>query len=230
MLDDARMGISTLYLYRWEKPAVIIGYGQPVTEVNLNFCRERGLPVLRRITGGTGVLHNRDWAVSFAFPDTASWAKTIAGTYDCFLGLVQGALRLSGIETERAHVNPGPKKKRSPVCFEDIHVETLLLKRKKAVGCAQARRKGTVLVHGTLLFNLDPETYAEIFDVTPGRIRKAMTPLPPVDASELIRSFSDLASELFSFTPEFTSLPDPDPKIQKRYSDSHWAPVPDRTR
>ena len=34
--------------------------------MDLRWCRDNGIPVLRRITGGTGVVHHRDLSVSLA--------------------------------------------------------------------------------------------------------------------------------------------------------------------
>lgn len=43
-------------LYSFEKPSVILGYRQRAEEVDLDFCREEGIDVTMRTTGGGSVL------------------------------------------------------------------------------------------------------------------------------------------------------------------------------
>jgi lipoate-protein ligase A len=65
-------GVSppTLRFYGWEKPSISIGYAMNAeTEVNLPLCRERDVPVVRRITGGGLVFHKCDTTYTVVFPD-----------------------------------------------------------------------------------------------------------------------------------------------------------------
>ena len=57
---------------------------------------------------------------------------------------------------------PAPKKagsRRSPICFEDQTSDTLLVDGKKVVGCAQTRRRQSVLIHAAVLLGLDEALY-----------------------------------------------------------------------
>ena len=47
---------SVVRLYSFEKPSVILGYRQRAEEVDLDFCREEGIDVTMRTTGGGSVL------------------------------------------------------------------------------------------------------------------------------------------------------------------------------
>jgi len=192
ILDRAAEGHPVLLLWTAPRPAVILGHGQPESDVDPEACRELGLPVLRRITGGTGVIHHGDLAVSLALPAGHPWARGIVALYSRFLDVLEGVLASHGARVERpgspSHASP----ERSPLCFEDRLADTLLVDGRKAVGCAQARRAHAVLVHGAILMGLDPALYARVFRVEAGRVAAALGPaLEGVAATGL---FGPLAS------------------------------------
>ena len=60
LVERAATGSCCLLAYSLRQPAVILGFGQPADDVNLEWCRTKAMPVLRRITGGTGVIHHQD--------------------------------------------------------------------------------------------------------------------------------------------------------------------------
>ena len=48
----------TLRLYGWQTPTLSIGHNQNIDkEINLRRCRDLGVPVIRRPTGGKAILH-----------------------------------------------------------------------------------------------------------------------------------------------------------------------------
>ncbi len=56
-------------LYSFEKPSVILGYRQRAEEVDLDFCKEQGIDVTMRTTGGGSVLlGERDLQYSLLLP------------------------------------------------------------------------------------------------------------------------------------------------------------------
>ena len=70
-LDEVLMGsanydIPILRLYGWQPPAVSIGYFQSMDEeVDVKKCKQMGIDVVRRITGGGAVLHESELTYSF---------------------------------------------------------------------------------------------------------------------------------------------------------------------
>lgn len=186
MLAVAAGGGHCLFLYSWPRPALVLGHGQSEDDVDLAACRRAGVSVVRRLTGGTGVLHHDDLAVSLALPAAHPWARGIGDLYDRFLAVVRSALEQVGVRTERA-VGPFPSRRsRSPICFEDAAPETLLVSGRKAVGSAQARRRRAVLVHASLLLNLNPGLYGAVFGVPAERIAASLAPLPALDRPALV--------------------------------------------
>ncbi len=177
LLEEAASG-PLLYLYRFGRPTVVLGYAQDEKEADLGACRRMGLPVLRRLTGGTGVLHEESLSLSLGLPAGHPLAASVHGLYGAFVSVVEGVLSSLGVPVRRWGPADGSPRRRSPLCFEDHLGETLLLDGRKVLGCAQTRRLRAVLVHGVLPLSLDAEAAAAVFRIDPQRVRAAMAPLP----------------------------------------------------
>src|SRR5512143_1067110 len=60
-----------LRFYRWERPTASLGYSQDASRVvDTEFCRSHGIDIVRRMTGGKLVLHDRELTYSVASADT----------------------------------------------------------------------------------------------------------------------------------------------------------------
>jgi lipoate-protein ligase A len=130
----------TLRLYGWSPRAVSLGYFQEVREeVDLDFCRERGIEVVRRITGGGAVLHTEgELTYSFVVKDDGSLVPSdIEESYRRICAPIVACIRRLGGDAFFRPIN-------------DIEVGG-----KKVSGNAQTRRFGAVLQHGTLLLSMD---------------------------------------------------------------------------
>lgn len=133
----------------WQNaPAVIIGRNQSAyAEVNLPFLRERGILLARRVTGGGAVYHDLgNLNYSIAGP-----AKIIENHYDT----IASALRGMGLPVERSGRND------------------LLLDGRKCSGYAKRLYKDRMLIHGTLLWDVDLETLTEALSVPGSKMEAA---------------------------------------------------------
>jgi lipoate-protein ligase A len=176
LLERAAGGAVSLLLTSWEGPVVVLGYGQRPEDADLEWCRSQGLPVLRRLTGGTGVVHRGDLGVGLALPQEHPWAKGIIGLYGRFLDVLEPALAAVGSEVSRLAEPRRGSRVRSPVCFLDQLSDTLVVDGRKAVGCAQTRRRGGVLIHAAVLLGLDAGLYARIFDLPEDVVSAGLAP------------------------------------------------------
>jgi lipoate-protein ligase A len=179
VLEEARDG-PLLWAYAWARPALVLGYAQASREVAGGPCRRLGVPIYRRITGGSAVLHEggRTLSLSLALPADHPWGRGIHALYGSFVGAAAEALAGLGAPVRPWRPADGTPRPRSPICFEDHLAETLLVEGRKVLGCAQTRRRRSLLIHGALLFGLDVPFQARIFGVEPGRIESAMAALP----------------------------------------------------
>ena len=226
LLERAAKGRVSVLLTSWEGPVVVLGYAQKPEDADLDWCRAEGLPVLRRLTGGTGVIHRGDLGVGLFLPQDHSWARGVVGLYGRFLDVLGPALRSLGSEVSRiaepAHASRG----RSPICFLDQLSDTLAVNGKKAVGCAQTRRRGSVLIHAAVLFGVEVDLCEKVFGVPDERVREGLAPaLPGADwrqvGDAIVEGLTD-ALRLEARSLPLEPLPD---RYLEPYESSRWAPV-----
>lgn len=155
----------TLRLYRWSRPTVTLGRFQAVDMVDLEFCRAKGIDVVRRFTGGRGVLHDDEVTYSVVAGVREGLPRGVAESYrflcrglvDTFHGLgVEAQLTAS----DRPATTTG-------ACYlqatrADVSAGVL-----KLSGSAQVWHGETVLQHGSFVRRRDPELEARIFALTP---------------------------------------------------------------
>ncbi|MBT6230686.1 MAG: lipoate--protein ligase family protein, partial [Candidatus Scalindua sp.] len=52
--------VPVLRVYQWEPCAVSIGKYQDLDDIDLGYCDESNIDIVRRITGGKAVLHEKE--------------------------------------------------------------------------------------------------------------------------------------------------------------------------
>jgi lipoate-protein ligase A len=115
--------------YLWQdKPSVIVGLNQSVyAEVNLPFIREHGIELVRRVSGGGAVYH-----------DLGNLCYTFVG-YEDGPARIAAALIRMGVPAQLTGRN-------------DIMVDG-----RKCSGYAKRLAAGRIMVHGTLMFDVNLE-------------------------------------------------------------------------
>jgi lipoate-protein ligase A len=228
MLERAAEGVCCAFMYSWEGPVVVLGYSQDVDDVDLSWCRDHGVPVLRRLTGGTGVVHRRDLAVSVALPTSHPWAAGVVDLYRRFLAVLEPALKSAGGDVHRKQNPRRASMVRSPICFEDQLSDTLLVNGRKAVGCAQTRRRGAVMIHAAILLGLDSTTYARVFQVEERRVQDGLAPaVPDGDWRDVGRSVMTELARALEFQRSWKESPTVPDRHLAPYLESRWSPVSD---
>ncbi len=148
---------NTIRFYGWLPSAVSIGYFQGIEqEVDLTVCREKGIDVIRRLTGGGAVFHDHDGEITYSLiapEDHPKIPRKILDSYALLCGgLVAGFKRL-GLDAEFKPIND------------------ILVNGRKISGNAQTRRFGGVLQHGTLLCDVNPRLMFTLLKVPNEKIR-----------------------------------------------------------
>jgi len=226
LLDRAAKGSVSLLVTSWHGPVVVLGYAQKPEEADLEWCRENGVPVLRRLTGGTGVIHQGDLGVGLFLPQDHPWAKGVIGLYGHFLDVLDPALRSMGSAVSRLDEPGHASRVRSPVCFLDQLSDTLVVDGGKAVGCAQTRRRGSVLIHAAILLGLDAELYARVFGVAEEEVRSGLAPaLPGADWRAVGFAIAEGLSNALGLRVRHCSLEPLADCYLEPYRSSRWAPV-----
>ena len=162
-LDEALLRLSdepVFRTYSWDPSAVSIGYFQSIEEeVDLEEAKSRRVDVVRRITGGGAVFHDKDGEVTYSIVlpyGHPAVEGSIMDSYRVLCGGIIEALNILGIDAEFAGIN-------------DVVVNG-----KKISGSAQTRKKWGVLQHGTLLYDLKPEVMFSLLKVPNEKIRDKM--------------------------------------------------------
>lgn len=156
----------TIRFYGWEPAALSLGYFQSLEDkVDVDACRERGIDVVRRLTGGRAVLHDDELTYSLVVSEEVSFLPdSVVDSYKIISrGLLAGFHEL-GIEAEMVSLADKKQEKRnkSAACFDAPSWYEISVAGKKIVGSAQTRREGVILQHGSILNTQDID---ELFSI-----------------------------------------------------------------
>lgn len=140
-----------LRFYMWNKPTVSIGYSQKAAKVvNLDFCRKRGIDVVRRITGGKLVLHHKEVTYSVCSSDTDIFSQKLMDSYRLISEALNRGLLKMGIESHLAKNTPSKYIRRTLPCFSHPARDEIEMEGKKIIGSAQKRTGKKFLQHGSI--------------------------------------------------------------------------------
>lgn len=140
----------TLRLYSWSEPVVILGVGQPISDIDLETCRERGYRILRRIGGGTAVYHDDDEvSVDLIVQAGSNLGPTdVHVGYRQFSAILAGALGQLGIDPETVTVEQAREVENDPtmrpICFASISPYEFFHDDRKLDGLCQIRRRDAI--------------------------------------------------------------------------------------
>jgi lipoate-protein ligase A len=130
---------NTLRLWR-NPPSVIIGcFQNPESVVNVEACKDLGINVLRRASGGGAVYHdfgNLNYSVMIRKSSLRADVEEVEKSYDVFCGGVVEGLKMLGIAA----------------CNRKGDI---VINGKKVSGSAQHRLYNTILHHGTLMIDVN---------------------------------------------------------------------------
>ncbi len=151
LLDDAaQSGRAYWRFYQWQEPTLSLGYFQEYEEQARRY-RQRGLTMVRRLTGGGAILHDRELTYSVVLPRHHPLARSrddLYGTVHRSVVAILGEWGLAG----QLFVAGGAKPANEPfLCFERRAPGDVLAGGSKVTGSAQRRRRGAVLQHGSVL-------------------------------------------------------------------------------
>jgi lipoate-protein ligase A len=188
-------------LYRWAIPSVSIGCFQRAGDVSPEYLARRGIPLVRRVTGGRGILHGLDLTYSLSAPSAGVFAGGLRDCYALVGGALARALRSLGLEPETAR-SPKPRgRARSPLCFESVSFGEIKVGGRKVVGSAQKRWPGRFMQQGSLPLSIDYEELARVFGDGASEARASMAGLgeiePSLDIEDLELALVDAFEETF---------------------------------
>jgi lipoate-protein ligase A len=175
--------------YSWSPAAVSLGRNQNPVEIDAVRCREEGVDVVVRPTGGRAVFHADELTYSF-FAETGESNESI---YRMVHETIAQALEKVGVVPDFCRSQPDFRKRyetaQAVTCFTASAKYELQLNGRKLVGSAQRRRGNTVLQHGSMPLS--------------GRHRQIVRYIAPVDANLIDAITRDMERKTASLD-EFT--------------------------
>lgn len=167
--------------YTWNPATLSIGYFQRLQkEIDIDKVKEKGYGLVRRQTGGRGVLHDKELTYSVIVPEShPNMPSTVTEAYKIISqGLLEGFKNL-GFETYFAIPRSNEerdklKQPRSSVCFDAPSWYELVVEGRKIAGSAQTRQKGVILQHGSILQDIDIDDLFDMFKFKNERLKAKM--------------------------------------------------------
>ncbi|MBN2105308.1 lipoate--protein ligase family protein [bacterium] len=142
-------------VYQWKPWCISLGYHQDAECIDLVRCRESGVDVVRRQTGGRAVFHAEEMTYSVILPRDHAIAASATETYHRLsYGLANGLRRLgvpASFQKRSVNLKKHYSTKISASCFAAASLHEIVIHGKKLVGSAQRRMPTGVLQHGSIL-------------------------------------------------------------------------------
>lgn len=148
----------TIRFYKWLNSSVSIGAYQNPKEINLSACKKHDVGMVRRMTGGRAVFHDRvDFTYSVIAP-IRIFEYSIENAYRQICSWIINALN-------ELCINAGLENK------NDIVVNG----KKISGNAAKAMDKGIYLQHGTLVYDIDFEIMPKVLNISEDLVKERAT-------------------------------------------------------
>ncbi len=158
----------TLRLYGWNSLAVTIGCFQRTSDIDIEYCDEKDIPIIRRPTGGRAILHGDDITYSFS---SRTWKGHFSDLFESYKKISKALILALSKVNISAELIIGPKKhchmylkqQRSPLCLNSVSYGEITINNKKIIGSAQKRWSDCLLQQGTIPLAIYKEELVKIF-------------------------------------------------------------------
>jgi len=198
LLEQHRQGNHppTLRFYTWSPVAISLGYHQrhyPQAWQDLTWQGQK-IDLVRRPTGGRGVLHQGDLTYSIITSGLEGNVYTVYQTLCAFL--IAGWQRL-GIQLYYGQA--GRQYVHQANCFGlATNADLVDSCGTKLIGSAQMRQGHAILQHGSMLLNVNADLFKQVFTVLPPpRLNFSFDVTPEAGRRKIIQALTDAAQDCF---------------------------------
>ncbi len=152
---DPESSAPVLRLYGWRPPAISLGrFQDPPAVLDLDRCRSRGVPVVRRITGGGAIYHADEltYAIVCA-PTHIPGGRSVKESFRHLNRFLIDFYRSLGVPAGFAADAADPSGRfgaRAAFCFAGREAFDIVAFGRKLGGNAQRRVRGAVFQHGSI--------------------------------------------------------------------------------
>lgn len=165
----------TLRFYGWSVPSLSVGQYQKVDKrIDFSALERYGCEFVRRLTGGSAVLHDNELTYSIVVTeDHPSIPTSVREAYHVLTKGVLEGYRNLGIQADYAYPSREEiVKGRSTVCFEQAAYYEIIIDGKKLSGNAQVRKKDVLLQHGSIPMNINEKMLFDLFLFPSERVKE----------------------------------------------------------
>ena len=154
--------IPVLRFFLWNPPAVSVGFGQLLEQLDAEKCAYKKIPIVRRPTGGRAIYHHSEFTYSVTLPPSHRLSQmNVLGTYNELSRALAMGLRNLNIPAKLSRGAPSSYSKNAS-CFSSTSRYELVVNGKKLVGSAQRRRHRAVLQQGSIMAGSEYKILAEL--------------------------------------------------------------------
>ena len=179
----------TLRVFRWSQPSISLGRFQSIErEIVSERCKQLGVALVRRPTGGRAVYHHDEFTYSIVISKRYGVPPGVVAAYAYLAQGLLAALRLVGVQAELS--DERVSKHSSAACFASSTQADLTSGGFKLIGSAQVWKDDALLQQGSL--PLDDQS-AEFFSMLrfPNEIAK----------EEALAQYREKTTPLHTFVP-----------------------------
>ena len=181
--DEALLALAgreadpTLRLYEWSEPTISLGYFQRYADYEVLPPPAGRMPVVRRLTGGGAILHDRELTYSLTLPaDHALVAGRPKRLYELVHQSLIACFSEAGIDAQWCGRTDESGPAKGPFfCFARRHRFDVLIGSDKVAGSAQRRTRDAILQQGSIVLEGPEHAYPRLRRV------KACHPPHPAD-------------------------------------------------
>lgn len=169
-------GTPVFRLYGWEPTGISIGNNQNAGEIlHLTQCYTAGIPVVRRITGGSAIYHGDE--ITYSLICSRDDLEGVGGVRESYAKLCSFLLLFyEKLGLEASFAGGGRGSGRLPAfCFSAREIHDIVIGGKKIGGNAQKRKGGLIFQHGSIPFTLDFGTIIHLIRDVPPDIEERTT-------------------------------------------------------
>lgn len=147
-----------LRFYTWKRPTASLGYSQKADKVvDLNFCKQNKIDIVRRMTGGKLVLHHKEVTYSICSSDQRTFPAAVMDSYRLISEALIRGLEKMGLQARLADSPPAAYARGSLPCFSSAARHEIEIRGKKIVGSAQKRIGHRFIQHGSIPLEKEDE-------------------------------------------------------------------------
>ena len=150
-------------LYGWEPACISLGRNQDESFIDKEFLSENNIELVRRLTGGRALLHDKEITYSYICPVSyLKHGEHIISSYKEICEILIKKFHKLGIDLTFGESKP--VKTGFDYCMLISTGADLCYKNRKHIGSAQCRKQGYILQHGSILYDYNKPLLEKIFN------------------------------------------------------------------